>query len=113
MYAKTIYAITLQAPTQGTRPLMRSHMPTRVFARRYVCGLAHAARVGILVKGGKHLEVLAKIQVSRPQKALRIPTSAPPRLENLDSVGGRDRENTIKQFREATSGPAGNYFGRW
>ena len=29
----------------------------------YVCGLAHAARVGILVKGGQHLETLGHIKV--------------------------------------------------
>merc|ERR1719498_198298 len=27
----------------------------------YVCGLAHAARAGILVKGGQHLEALARV----------------------------------------------------
>ena len=31
----------------------------------YVCGLAHAARVGILVKGGQHLETLGHIKVRK------------------------------------------------
>jgi len=59
----------------------------------YVCGLAHAARVGILIKGGQHLETLGHIQVLALDKTGTLTTGRfeLQHLDVLDSDLTRDR----------------------
>ena len=51
----------------------------------YVCGLAHAARVGILVKGGQHLETLGHVKALALDKTGTL-TTGRFELEHLESI---------------------------
>jgi Cd2+/Zn2+-exporting ATPase len=58
----------------------------------YVCGLAHAARVGILVKGGQHLETLGHVKAIALDKTGTL-TTGRFELEHLESMAVLGPEN--------------------
>ena len=51
----------------------------------YVCGLAHAARIGILVKGGEHLETLGHVKALALDKTGTL-TTGRFELQHLESI---------------------------
>ena len=60
----------------------------------YVCGLTHAAGAGILIRGGEHLETLAKVGVVAIDKTGTL-TEGRFQVQNLLVLSGADRTKVL------------------
>jgi len=60
-----------------------------------VCGLAHAARRGILIKGGEHLENAGRIDAMALDKTGTLTTGAL-RVVSIDPVAGRSADDLLQ-----------------